>query len=361
LNPDEIFFEEVFEKYKIIEDASRRLAEDANKYLIEIFSNSDAINWRFKQLIERNHPFQRRMEMHEVDAEEKELKKMGFAQPIRSLKDPSYLNSFIELLDKSFEIYQKGDKYSDYANYLWEVIAHYLVNLKENRNYRPLNQVEKFVMENSSRPGINWFAERLRKLKREYMNYIGKPKSFPECIKQYNRLKEWQYLDISNSRDLFEILKDVIENDLRKWIETEGAYRFIRDARGRQEDLIQKTLKTQLENSMLRRGLRDADFIREPQLLDAQRPDFLIYYGFIGPVLIEIKRLDNSEIQNESKRLSYGEKLKKYMEGFNVDFGIYLIVSIKEDDKLDDYLKLVRESFEEYTKMAVIGLDCTKT
>jgi hypothetical protein len=240
------------------------------------------------------------------------------------------------------------------------LILTYFKNLKKNRSYHPLNKLEKYVLGNSSRPGINWFADKLRELKREYLNYIGKPQYFSECIKKYNRLKEQQYLEIATARDLLEIFQEVIENDLRKWVEDEGAYRFIREAEGKQEDLIQKTIKTQFENSLLKRGLRNSDIIREPQLLDDYRPDFLIYYGFIGPVFIEIKRLDNEEVKYESKRVKYSNKLKKYMKGTNSEFGIYLIFKIKEGNELDDYLKKVRESFGEYNRISVIGLDCIK-
>jgi hypothetical protein len=264
------------------------------------------------------------------------------------------------LLEQSLEIYKKGDKYREYARYLWEIIVTYFKNLKEDRAYRPLNELEKYVLENSSRPGMNWFKDKLRELKREYLNYIGKPQYFSECIKKYNRFKEQQYLEIATTRDLFEILQEIVESDLKKWVEDEGAYRFIQEAKGRQEDLIQKTIKTQFENSLLKRGVRNSDIIREPQLLDNYRPDFLIYYGFIGPVLLEIKRLDNPEIQNKSKRLKYSKKLKKYMEGTKSEFGIYLIFRIKEGMDLNDYIKKIRESLYEEKRISVIPLDCIK-
>jgi hypothetical protein len=360
INPDEKYFNEVFEKFKTREDESYKLAEEANKHLIEKHSNSDAIRWRFEQLIKRIYPFEKKMEIHRITDEEKELSPKEFAQPLWNLKDTSYLDRFINLLDKSFEIYKKGAEYREYAQYMWEIIVTYFKNLKENRYYGPLNKLEDYVLRNSSRPGINWFADKLRELKREYLNYIGKSQYFSDCIKKYNWFKEQQYLEIAFTRDLFEILQEVIENDLRKWVEDEGAYRFIREAKGKQEDLIQKTIKTQFENSLLKRGLRNSDIIREPQLLDDYRPDFLIYYGFIGPVLIEIKRLDNAEVKYESRRLRYSKKLKKYMEGKNSDLGIYIIFKIKEGNDLDDYLKKVLESFGEYNRISVIGLDCIK-
>jgi hypothetical protein len=360
IKPDERYFNEVFERFKTSSDESYSLAEYANKYLIEKYSNPDAIRWRFEQLIKRIDPFERQMEIHKIAFEEKVLIKKEFAQPIYNLKDSSYLDRFINLLDKSLEIYRRGDEYREYARYLWEIIVTYFKNLKEDRSYHPLKELENYVLENSSRPGINWFKDKLRELKREYLNYIGKPQYFSECIKKYNRFKEQQYLEIATTRDLFEILQNIVENDLRQWVEDEGAYKFIINAKRPQEALIQKTIKTQFEYSLLRRGVRNSDIIREPQLLDDYRPDFLIYYGFIGPVFIEIKRLDNDEIQKPAERLKYSKKLKKYMEGTKSEYGIYLIFRIKEGKDLNDYIKKIRESLYEEKRISVIPLDCIK-
>ena len=74
---------------------------------------------------------------------------------------------------------------------------------------------------------MNWFKYKLYKLRAEYMRYIGKPQNIAECIKKYNKLKETQYLDIASSEDLFELIKKVINEDLRRWVEDEGAYKFI--------------------------------------------------------------------------------------------------------------------------------------
>jgi hypothetical protein len=57
------------------------------------------------------------------------------------------------------------------------------------------------------------------------------------------------------------------------------------------------------------------DIIREHQLLDGKKIDFLISYGFIGPVMIETKRLDNSEIANNTKRRAYKKKMLQYIKG----------------------------------------------
>ena len=98
------------------------------------------------------------------------------------------------------------------------------------------------------------------------------------------------------------VIQKIIDEDLREWVEFEGAYRFIEQSTGKQETMIQKTIKTQFENALLKRGFRNVGIIREPQLLDDIRPDFLISYGFVGKVIVEIKRVSNEQVTNRSKR-----------------------------------------------------------
>ena len=219
--------------------------------------------------------------------------------------------------------------------------------------------MEKWVNENSnSLIDINWFKYRVQELRKVYLNETDKPVTMYECIKQYNRLKHNTYLDITCSRDLLELIHEIINDDLRKWIELGGAYKFIEESTRNQETMIQKTIKTQFENALLRRGIRDIGIIREPQLLDDIRPDFLISYGFIGSVIIEVKRITNPQVKNKKKREQYASKLVKYIEGTNSDYLIYLLFNTKKEDELRKYLSEVEECYKDNTQIFVKGLDC---
>ena len=157
---------------------------------------------------------------------------------------------------KSFAIFQKGKNYHAYAQYLWEIVIAHFYNLRETKSYSHLRKLESYIEKNSSEEGINWFKYKLHNLRHEYLRYIGKPQDIAECIKVYNKLKEAQYLNIAASRDLLDVVRKAINEDLRKSIESEGAYKFIQKASRKQEDLIQKTIKTQFENCLIKRGLR---------------------------------------------------------------------------------------------------------
>ncbi|MCL4536203.1 MAG: hypothetical protein M1610_01205 [Nitrospirae bacterium] len=220
--------------------------------------------------------------------------------------------------------------------------------------------MESYIAKNSSKEGMNWFKYNLHKLRQEYMRYIGKPQNIAECIKKYNKLKETQYLDIASSEDLFELIKKAINKDLKRWVEDEGAYKFIQEAKRKQETLIQKTIKSQFENALLKKGLRgnEVNIRREEQLLDDKRTDFLVSYGFIGPVLIEIKLLHNPEIINNTKRRAYKKKMLQYIKGTKSDFGIFLIFRINNKYSLKDYMPRVKEVYKDCDCIEVIELDC---
>src|SRR5690606_39040377 len=128
------------------------------------------------------------------------------------------------------------------------------------------------------------------------------------------------------SDELFYRLKDALGTDLRRWIEGEGAYRVLVSRSRDREELVQRTLKTQIESILGKRGFW-VNIEREPQLLDNKRVDFLVRYGFIGPIVLEVKLTSNSDLQG--KRLDAAPSyvsMRRYMEGFNAPHGIFLVL-----------------------------------
>jgi hypothetical protein len=236
IQPDEKYFKDIFRKYKGKKDA-HQLAEDANKYLIAKFSNDEAIRWRIETIKEGSFTYKESSDINLI-------RDSNFSSPIMNLKQPKYKEQFFALLDKSFAISKKGKDYYSYAQYLRGIVAAYFNNLRETKSYKHLRELEHYIREHSSEEGMNWFKYTLQKLRVEYMRYIGRPQSIAECIKKYNKLKTTQYIDIATSIYLVEIVKKIIDEDLRRWVEDEGGYRDIQEATGKQEPLIQNTLKT---------------------------------------------------------------------------------------------------------------------
>ena len=214
IQPDEKYFRGIFKKYKDKKKACQ-LAEDANKYLIDKFSNKTAIEWRLGQIRQNTFSFIEPKDAHTVSPQESELRDKNFASPILKLKHPKYKAQLLSLLKNSFFIYKKGDTYHAYAQYLWDIVEAYFYNLRETKSYIHLKDLENYMQKHSSEKGMNWFKYKLHRLRVEYMRYIGKPQSIAECIKKYNKLKKTQYLNIASSVDLSELIKKVVNEDLR--------------------------------------------------------------------------------------------------------------------------------------------------
>jgi len=366
LKPDSDFLKKVFIQYR---KKQEKLAEKANGLLIVNHKDSDGIIWRIDELIKRAFPFKQPIGAHSVSSQENELHDKEFAAPLAKLKDAQYKEKFIDLLSQSFNIITK-DGYRPYAQYLWQIVCSYFDNLKEGRSYQSLRDLEKFVEGHSSDANINWFNYHLKELKRSYIMFLGKPSDVNACIQKYNKLKTQQYMEIATPRELYEKVKDVIDTDLRRWVESELSINFIvggkvfDNKRQDYENLIQKTIKTQIENAFLRRGF-EISIIREPQLLNDKRVDFLIFYGFIGPILIEFKLSTSKDLTGSQEKLknkpSY-KNLNQYMKGYKAHFGILLVFDNKRRNRGTDawktHISEIRNAYEKIDNVSVLGLEC---
>lgn len=359
------FFKDIFTQYEKNHGEEKVLSTTANKILIENFEDPSAINWRFKELIAHTFPFKRPQGCHSVGDEEREIDDKEFAQPLVQLKDIKYKEKFLRLLKESLKVFDRGEDYFAYASYLWSVVMGYFGNLKELRSFETLEDIEKFIASNSSQKGISSFCYQYQRLKWDYIIYISKPKNISDCIKKYNYFKEKTYLDVATPLDLFALVKKVINEDLRKWVEDEGAYKFLNQLSSpgslkvQREVLIQKTINSQLENCLFKAGLREEEMhiIREAQSLDDKRTDFLVSYGFVGSILIEIKLSGNSEITDDKKRSAYKKKLiQQYIKGTNSHYGIFLIFKMEEDH--EKFLLKLRDLYIKEKTVEIICLNC---
>lgn len=343
------YFQETFNLH-IDDQESSKLAEIANAILINRFEDDQAVNWRIKQLLARNfanadNVKKRSRRAKPLSDNEIELYEKTFAAPLMQLTDIRHKEKFLDLLGKSFDICEKGTEYNDYVLYLWSIVTEYYKNLRLLGSYEPLYELERFIRnKEKALRGIQWFRYQFIRLRQEYLMYLGRPKMMSDCIKRYNYFKDKQYLDIATPRDLVETIKRVIDTDLRCWVEQEGAYRLIENYRPakaikfEREDLIQKTIKSQLEVILLSAGFKKEELhvYREMQLLDGTKPDFLIAYGPIGSVVVELKLSSNPQAKpNHQQAKDYKEKLKKYVDGLRAQHGLFVVLQTSEDNPLE--------------------------
>lgn len=368
LRPDIEFLRGIFTSYSESENEDEKeIVVAANGLLVTKYSDSDAINWRLEQLKSRvgqSTPRPRSGVVRNVTDFDHELNYgKEFAKPLMELKQRGFEEQYLVLLDKALEVWALGEEYHAYAQYLWEIVYAYFDNLKEYGDYKVLRVLEeKIASVGSKQPGANWLAARMSQLRRSYLAAIGKPSRIAEAIRKYNAAREYDDKRIVTSADLFRHLHDAVDIDLRGWIEGEGAYELILtgkvyEAKKQEyEKLIQKTLKAQIENVMLKRGFQ-IEILREPDLLDDKRVDLLIRYGFVGPVVLEVKLTSNSDMRSRSVSSSKSYKsMDQYVRGYGASHGIFLIIV----NSVITSLPSIKEEFAKIRGVSAISLDCYK-
>ena len=127
------------------------------------------------------------------------------------------------------------------------------------------------------------------------------------------------------------------------------------------EDQIQKAVKIMLEKELLKLGISDVTVIREAELYDKKRTDLLIKCAFLPPVIIELKRLHNDEIQNENKMKDYKTKFLQYYNATHACYSWYWVFKVKSDDnrKLESKFYEMKDYYKDISaKMDFIFTDC---
>lgn len=270
-----------------------------------------------------------------------------------------------KLLELALDLRNKGKHVNGY--FFEEIVFRHIKYLNHKKTFEPLIEIEKFIQEKSSHKYLYSFEYRFKELKQIYLDNLSKPKHIMEAIKAYKKSKENEYITVNSSLHLLEIVKDSIFNEIRNWIEVEGAYKHIgelakKDTNTNAEDFIQKTIKSQIELALIKKGLRHTDIKikREEQTLDDKRADFTVNYGFIGQILLELKLSHNSESKPSRKDgKDYKEKLIKYIDATNSDYGLFIIFNTQENKvvfnrQIEDLVKL----YENEENIFVLGSNC---
>lgn len=381
---DHPFLLKIFQYYITNENENlKTVAISANYYLILKYEDKDAIEWRINEIKNRAKKFIKpkateRSSIRNISPFENELNHFGFTQCLIELKKIEWQDIFLnQLLKFSFDLVSKGEEWEAYANYIQKIVSSYHKNILDSKNGKAMiNKLKEFIQKYDNPLITNSFSRLLESIEIEFVKNHVKPLTIYDCINKFNRLKAKAYLPIYNSEDLANELKEIIEYELPRFIHHEGFYKtieFVMNKSDRKnkngdlikraypdEDHIQKGLKIQIENVLLKRGFRDIDIIREPQLLNDKRPDLLVQYGFLRPISIELKLLKNPEIRNSKQRKLYKAKIQNnYIHGVNASHCIYLIFKVKQESNLLNFKK-VRSEYADIPNLIIPNLiDCT--
>ncbi len=97
---------------------------------------------------------------------------------------------------------------------------------------------------------------------------------------------------------------------------------------------------------------------REVTLQDNKRTDLLLWYGLCKPIMIELKLLNNSEIQNDTKRKEYKKKFIQYMESTRPCMATFWVFDVhKVGSKREKYEDLMVE-YSNLSDVRVFLTDC---
>ena len=122
------------------------------------------------------------------------------------------------------------------------------------------------------------------------------------------------------------------------------------------EDFIQRELKNTIINKCCQMGLETIKLDREVTLQDNKRTDLLIRYGFCRPIMVELKLLHNSEIQNEKKRHEYKKKFIQYAKATNACLSVFWVFNNDSSD--DKKFKCLVEEYKDLDNTLVVLTDC---
>ncbi|HUM45790.1 MAG TPA: hypothetical protein PLD84_02605 [Chitinophagales bacterium] len=363
LGASEKFMHEIFKTFSETKTAERQLAEKANSFLVVMpaLNQAEAIKWRIQILFQKPFEYKPIDEVDHWGLRDVENSLMQILTPLSSIKNPEFSDLYLDAIKEAIKIYDRALKFQVFAFTVWESLLQYFHNLAEDGHRKPIESLQKLLGKTKEFHGYRRLENVIGKVIYVLLEN-DKSKNFSQCINSYNELKSRIYLPITSDKDFQTTISSIVDKEIREWVEGEGGLALIRKFK-RKEDMIQKLFKIQIENALLRRGLRKMDITREPELLNGYKPDLTISYGFIGKVMIEIKPTYNSEASPENVKTHYRKKLLDYMNGTRSSSAIFLLFQVDSNHpKLKNLLPKLRKIFlVDHPKILVEGLNCVSS
>lgn len=351
----------VFEAGSSSDDRTLLLAVNA----LQVSSHQDtrSILWRMNEVIKSSSPLTLRYGLHDTTDVEREIfghKTLG--TPLQNVSSPEYIDNYLLLLAEGDALWAKSEEYHPYAEYIFQIVQAYFQKLVIHSSYYPIQKLENATIRN---PDIakrsSRFVYLLPDLRRYYLDKLSKPKSIFQAIQSYNLVKDGQLSRVHDVQSLFQELQDAINVDLRRWIEGEGAFELILGEKVFErklqcyEELVQKVIKAKLESILIKKGLSYIELDRETQTYDGKRVDFLVRYGFVGPIVVELKLATSSDIRGASLEEADSYKsMVRYMAGYGASRGIFLVIN---NAKTINFERVV-EAYQQIDGVMVLKLDC---
>lgn len=323
-----------------------------NTIMIEKYQDSEAITWRIDYL--KNHVLNslhnNTGHVRAISIEEAEMTNPNphMFRCFMNIKGNEKLdNHMLSLFDVGLSLCDKPET-QEYASYLLRQI--YLFFINKNNDYYIIELRKKVEMSNAT--NVSFLANSIM-ANAEMMFLKNEKISVDKAIKLYNKCIEESHLEIRNDGDLRRYFT-YIHSEVQKEIQDQGIYSLVRGSLT--EDFIQRELKNTIINKCCQMGLETIKLDREVTLQDNKRTDLLIRYGFCRPIMVELKLLHNSEIQNEKKRHEYKKKFIQYAKATNACLSVFWVFNNDSSD--DKKFKCMVEEYKDLDNTLVVLTDC---
>jgi hypothetical protein len=94
-------------------------------------------------------------------------------------------------------------------------------------------------------------------------------------------------------------------------------------------------------------------------LFDGKRLDLWLKYGFIGPIMLELKLLHNPEITDTAKRKAYKIKLKQYIKACEAEYAYYVVFNIKKNNPSHiTAFKSLENEYADIPNLKIVLIEC---
>lgn len=233
-----------------------------------------------------------------------------------------------------------------------------------------LNQIYLFFVDLNKIHYISILREKVEELNEKNVNYLAtnimnnaemlflknEKTSIVKAIKRYNKCIEESHLSIRNDGDLRRYFTQIY-CEVQKEIQDQGIYTLVRpDALT--EDFIQRELKNTIINKCCQMGLEIIRVDREVTLQDNKRTDLLIRYGLCKPIMVELKLLQNNEIQQDNKRHEYKEKFIQYINATNPCLSVFWVFDVHREGGDRSKFEKLKEEYRDLPHTLVLLTDC---
>lgn len=345
--PNEQFLQKVREQFKADPDNKHGdVLQVTDTLLIENYADKSAIQRRFKQI---KQAAMRAVAAPGFMSESHDTK---VAKPLMGLHEDEYIDSFLDLLNYSFEISEKGKKWTRYAEYLWGITTEFFENIVSRHGNGDIIPKITHLVESYPAPITANYLRHFNIIQSKLLETAGAKKPYVDAINIVNTMNSAETLKITSEIELLYSVKELIR-ELDRWTKQEGSKL---PGKGKEVEL-QRLLSLQFENILVKKYASSnirMRIERETQAFDGTRTDFYVYFGFLGPVIVELKLSSHDDLAGSMSLKSSFASMEKYMKEFNANYGIFLIYQT-EGTTTERFLKQVDSARKTYS--AIPGVE----